>query len=149
MSGRMNPAARISFAQDFFRFAYRIGSPISFGLKFEYPDPPDITVFGRHSLSAEDLEMSDDAFALCGTLLERLAYRLLAMELNTALESKYGGWKTRSNHSDDFVRNASIAVWLIRNSVAHNMLEPMWNIRDPNLRNKRIVISDVLVFGRP
>jgi hypothetical protein len=45
-------------------------------------------VFGKHSLSDKDLEMAADAFELCGTLLERLAYRLLAMELNSALEKK-------------------------------------------------------------
>jgi hypothetical protein len=146
MPDRMTPAARISFAQDFFRFAYRIGSPISFGLKFEVPDPPQITIFGKHSLSAEDLEMSDDAFGLCGTLLERLAYRLLAMELNSALEKKFGKWETRSSHSDDLIRNSSIVIWHIRNCVAHNILDPVWNIKDSKLQNQRISVADVLVF---
>jgi hypothetical protein len=146
MPDGMSSAVRISFAQDFFRFAYRIGSPISFGLKVEMPAPPEQIIFGKHSLSSKDLEMSDDTFALCGTLLERLAYRLLAMELNSALETKFGDWKTRLSHEDDLIRNSSMVVWLIRNSVAHNILDPVWNISDPTLQNQQFRVSDVLVF---
>ena len=146
MSDRMPPEARVSFAQDFFRFAYRIGSPISFGLKVEIPSPPEVMVFGKHPLSTEDLEMSDDAFALCGTLLERLAYRLLAMELNSALEKRFGDWKTRRVHQDDLIRNSSMVVWLIRNAVAHNIPDPVWNIDDPTLRNQKFPVADILVF---
>lgn len=146
MPDRMTPATRISFAQDFFRFAYRIGSPISYGLKVEVPASPAVVIFGKHSLSVSDLEMSDDNFALCGTLLERLAYRLLAMELNSALEKKFGDWRTRRSHKDDLIRNASTVVWVIRNAVAHDILDPMWKIDDPTLQNQNYQIADVLVF---
>jgi hypothetical protein len=54
------------------------------------------------------------------TLLERLAYRLLAMELNSALEKKFGNWKTRRAHKDALIRNSSVVIWLIRNAVAHD-----------------------------
>jgi hypothetical protein len=146
MSERMTSADRIGFAQDFFRFAYRVGSPISFGIKFDLPDPPDIAVFGKHSFVAADYEMSEEAFELCGALLERLAYRLLAMELNIALEKKFGSWKVRSCHPDELIRNASIVVWMIRNAVAHNILEPVWKIADPMLQDRKFVVADVLAF---
>ena len=146
MADRMTPATRVAFAQDFFRFACRIGSPISYGLKFEMPAPPEFVIFGAHSLDAKELEIPADAFALCGTLLERLAYRLLAMELNAALEKKFGNWTARRSHKDDLIRNSSMVVWLIRNSVAHNVLDPVWNIDDPTLQNQKFIIPDVLVF---
>lgn len=139
----MTPAARITLAQDFFRFAYRIGLPVSCGLNIDVP-PTAIAIFGKYALSANDLELSHEAFGLCGTLLERLAYRLLAMELNSALERKFG--KDRRNHKDDFIRNSSTVVWLIRNSVAHNILDPVWNIDDPMLQNQTFCIADVLTF---
>ncbi|MEJ0046305.1 MAG: hypothetical protein WDN04_09395 [Rhodospirillales bacterium] len=99
--------------------------------------------------------MSEDAFELCGTLLERLAYRLLAMELNSALEEKFGSWRNRRQHVDDLIRNSSIVVWMIRNAVAHDLLEPIWKIDDPTLQNPKFSIADVIVFdttglnGRP
>jgi hypothetical protein len=96
----MTPAARISTGQNFFRFAYRIGSPISHGINVTVAVPPALVVFGEHSVSADELRISDDAFALCATLLERLAYRLLAMELNSALEAKFGNWDARRGHGD-------------------------------------------------
>lgn len=146
MSDRMTPAARIGFAQDFFRFAYRIGSPISFGQKLELPACPDVMSFGNHTLTSQDLEIPNESYELCGTLLERLAYRLLAMELNSALEKKFGSWGNRRRHADDFIRNSCIVVWMIRNAVAHDILEPMWKLGDPTLQNKQFTVADVLVF---
>jgi hypothetical protein len=87
----MTPLNRIRMAQDFFRFAYLIGSPISFGLRVDFPAPPEVRVWGKHSLEPDDLKLDPDSFALCGTLLERLAYRLLAMELDAALGAALKG----------------------------------------------------------
>lgn len=149
----MTPLAKIRFAQDFFRFAYLVGSPISFGLKVDIPEPPAIHIWGKHSLSPADLRLNPDDFALCGTVLERLAYRLLAMELDSALASALSR-ADRFDHSDPFVRNASAVVRLIRNTVAHNILEPVWKI-DRKLQNRQFVIDGVLTFdtadlnGRP
>lgn len=140
---RMSSRTRIAFAQDFFRFAYRIGTPISYGLKLDIPTPPAGIIFGRHLFSAQDLEISDDNFALCGTLLERLAYRLLAIELNSALENKFG--PNRGAHKDDFVRNSCTVVRLIRNAVAHDILEPVWEI-PPSLKYTVFLIDGVLEF---
>ena len=120
----MIPLERIRFAQDFFRFAYLVGSSISFGLKVDLPAPPNIRVWGKHALTPEDLRLDPDNFALCGTVLERLAYRLLAMELDSALAGELHG-KDRFNHKNEFVRDASTVVRLIRNTVAHNLLEPV------------------------
>lgn len=140
----MSPLGRIAFAQDFFRFAYLVGSPISFGLKVELPPPPTMHTWGRHSLSPDDLRLTPDNFALCGTVLERLAYRLLAMELDSALASELSG-EDRFNHEDTFVRDASTVIRLIRNTVAHNILEPIWKI-DRKLQNRKIVIGGLLAF---
>jgi len=68
------------------------------------------------------------------------------MELNSALERKFGAWKVRCCHSDDLIRNASVIVWIIRNAVAHDILEPRWKIDNPALQNQRFVIADVLEF---
>jgi hypothetical protein len=140
----MTPSARILYAQDFFRFAYRVGSPISYGIRVDVSVPPALVVFGKHSLSAKELEMSADAFALCGTTLERLAYRLLAMELDSALAVKFKG-DDRFEHKDNFVRDSACVVRLMRNSVAHNILDPVWKI-DRKLRGRKFVIADLLEF---
>jgi len=68
------------------------------------------------------------------------------MELNSALEVKYGSWKERRNHSDDLIRNSSVVVWMIRNAVAHDILEPVWKIDDATLQNKQFPVADVFVF---
>ena len=141
----MTSVERVLWAQDFFRFAYLVGSPISFGM-IEFPDAPEHVIFGKHSLTAKDFEMPKENFVLCGTLLERLAYRLLAMELNSALEKKYGSWQARRNHVDELIRNSSVVVWMIRNAVAQDILEPVWMIDDPTLQNKQFSAADVFVF---
>jgi hypothetical protein len=140
----MTPLQRIKLAQDFFRFAYLVGSPISFGLKVDVPDPPAIHVWGRHCLDREDLQLGSDCFAVCGTILERLAYRLLAMELDAAFSEELSG-EDRFNHKDDFIRNASTVVRLIRNTVAHNVLEPIWKV-DRKLQNRKFTIDGILTF---
>lgn len=142
----MSFASRVSLAQDFFRFAYRIGTPISHGIKVDFAAAPALVVFGEHALDAEDLQLSDDNFAFCGTLLERLAYRLLAMELNSALEAKFGRWERRCNHTDALIRNSSIVVWIIRNAVAHNVFDPAWKIDDPRWQNQVLSVPGVLAF---
>jgi len=142
----MKTVDRVLFAQDFFRFAYLVGTPISFGLKGELPDPPEVVIFGEHSLSTQDLEISKENFEICGTLLARLAYRLLAMELNSALEKKFGNWRARRTHADDLIRNSSAVIWMIRNAVAHEILEPVWKIDDPTLQNKQFVVADIFTF---
>lgn len=86
MNSRLKIVERVSFAQDFFRFAYLVGNPISFGLKVGLPDSTEVIVFDRHSLTKQDLGAPKKKLEICGTLLERLAYRLLAMELNSALD---------------------------------------------------------------
>jgi hypothetical protein len=140
----MTPLDRIRFAQDFFRFAYLVGSPISFGLTVNIPDPPAIHTWGSHALTSEDLRLDRDSFAFCGTVLERLAYRLLAMELDAALGVEFSG-EDRFNHGDAFVRDASTVVRLIRNAVAHNILDPVWKV-DRKLRNRKFTIDGVLAF---
>jgi hypothetical protein len=140
----MTPLQRIKLAQDFFRFAYLVGSPISFGLKFDILEPPLIHSWGRHYLDRGELQLDPDNFALCGTVLERLAYRLLAMELDAALREALKG-DDRLNHKDDFVRNASTVIRLIRNTVAHNVLEPVWKI-DRKLQNRKFSIDEILTF---
>ena len=147
----MTPINRIRLAQDFFRFAYLIGSPISFGLPVQFPEPPAVRVWGEHSFSPEEAKLDPDAFGLCGAILERLAYRLLAMELDSALAAVHG--KDRFNHADAFIRDASIVVNLIRVAVAHNALDPIWLI-DRKMRkrihrywrNGRTTIDGVLTF---
>jgi len=139
----MTTAARIAFAQDFFRFAYRVGGPISFGLEVQLPPMPEVMSFGKFTLAAEDFEMPDEVFELCGTLLERLAYRLLAMELNTALEKTFGPWRERCRHENEFIRNSSIVVWLIRNAVAHDILEPVWKIDNNALQDREFLIEGI------
>src|SRR6266702_2169604 len=108
----MTPLQRIELAQDFFRFAYLVGSPISFGLNIEFPEPPAIHAWGKHSLGESDLRLDPNKLVLCGTILERLAYRLLAMELDAALSDRFSG-DDRFNHTNDFIRNASAVVRLI------------------------------------
>jgi hypothetical protein len=135
---------RIRMAQDFFRFAYLIGSPISFGLRVDFPAPPDVRVWGKHSLEPDDLKLDPDSFALCGTLLERLAYRLLAMELDAALGAALNGGD-RFGHKDSFIRDASTIIRLIRNTVAHNVLEPRWKI-DRKFQNRQLAIDGILTF---
>ena len=66
------------------------------------------------------------------------------MELDSALARELNG-DDRLNHVDAFVRDASTVVRLIRNTVAHNILEPVWKI-DRKLQNRTIVIEDVLTF---
>lgn len=140
----MTPFERVKCAQDFFRFAYLVGGPISFGMKVTLPKAPSVVVFGRHSLYAEDFELPEEAFGFCGTILEHLAYRLLAMELDSALMVQFKGGD-RFGHINPFIRNASIVIRLIRNSVAHNVLEPVWKI-DRRFRNKRFEIDELLIF---
>jgi hypothetical protein len=131
-------------AQDFFRFAWSVGYPISFGLKVEIPSPPEVHIWGKHSLEPKDLNLAPATFELCGTILTRLAYRLLAMELDAALGAALKG-DDRFSHADRFIRDASTIVRLIRNTVAHNILEPRWKI-DRKLRNKQISIDGILTF---
>src|ERR1700722_4246207 len=139
--------ARISTAQNFFRFAYRIGSPISHGINVIVAVPPALVVFGEHSVSADELRISERRPRLMrNPAFERLAYRLLAMELNSALEAKFGNWDARRGHGDVLICNASTVVWLIRNCVAHNILDPVWNIKDPAYRDRCFPIPDVLTF---
>ena len=145
-TGRMTIAERLSFAQNFFRFAYLVGSPISYGLPVALPDPPEVIVFGCHSLVQDDLELPKEEFERCGAFLERLAYRLLALELNTGLEEKFGSLNNRETCSDDLIRNSSIVVWIIRNAVAHNIFQPIWRIDDPKYQDKKFVISDLPTF---
>jgi len=139
----LTPLQRIRMAQDFFRFAHHVGTPISFGRRVEVP-PPGLLIWGRHSLSPDEIELDKETFAFCGTILERLAYRLLAMELDAALILAFRG-EDRFNHMDAFIRNASTVIRLIRNAVAHNVLDPVWKI-DRNLRNKQITIEGLLTF---
>lgn len=141
---QINPVERIRLAQDFFRFAYLVGSPISFKLPVELPEPPSITVWGSQSLTADDLRLEPEVFAFCGTILERLAYRLLAMELDSALSQAFAH-QDRLNHSDPFIRDASVVIRVIRNAVAHNVFSPVWKV-DRKLRNKVIAIAGVLRF---
>ncbi len=143
----MTSAERIAFAQDFFRLAHRVGGPISFGLQVQLPPMPAVWSFGKFTLTAEDFEMPDDAFELCGTILERLAYRLLAMELNAALEKTFGPWKVRCRHDNEFIRNSCIVVWLIRNTVAHDILEPVWKIDDKTLQDREFSIEGIMTFS--
>jgi len=140
----MTPLNRVAFAQDFFRFAYLVGSPISFGLPVHVPEPPALHTWGKHSLGAGETRLDPDTFALCGTLLERLAYRLLAMELDSALASALKG-EDRFGHSDAFIRDASTVIRLIRNTVAHNVLEPVWKI-DRKLQDRKFTIDGILTF---
>jgi hypothetical protein len=140
----MTPLARIKLAQDFFRFAYLVGSPISFGLKVDIPAPPAVRVWGKHTLAPDDLRLHQHDFEFCGTVLERLAYRLLAMELDAALMNALSG-EDRFNHKDPFVQDASRVVRLIRNTVAHNVFEPVWKI-DRKLQNRKFEIAGILTF---
>lgn len=146
MSNRMTPAVRVAWAQDFFRFAYRVGSPISYGFTVELPEAPAAAVFGQHTLTSKDFDMTRESFEICGTLLERLAYRLLAMELNSALEKRFGDWKARRGHPDEFIRNSCIVVWAIRNAVAHDILEPVWKFDDTTLQNRKFPVDGVMSF---
>ena len=107
---------------------------------------PDVWHFGIFKMHDKDFELSEDTFQLCGTLLERLAYRLLAMELNAALEQKFGTWIQRRNHPNEFIRNASIVVWMIRNAVAHGVIDPVWKIDDPTLQNQIFSIPGLMEF---
>jgi len=77
-------------------------------------------------------------------VLERLAYRLLAMELDSALSCALKG-EDRFNHSSAFVRDTSTVVRLVRNTVAHNILEPVWKI-DRKLQGRKFIIDGVLSF---
>jgi hypothetical protein len=113
-------------------------------LKVDFPEPPVIHTWGKHSLGRDDLQLDRNTFAVCGTILERLAYRLIAMELDAALGTELNG-EDRFNHPDEFVRNASYVVRLIRNTVAHNVLEPIWKI-DRKLQNRKFIIDGVLTF---
>lgn len=140
----MTPLQRIHLALNFFRFAYLIGSPISFGLTVDVPERPAIHTWGKHSLDGGDLALDSNNFAVCGTILERLAYRLLAMELDSALSDQFRG-DDRFNHEDDFIRNASTVIRLIRNAVAHNVLDPVWKI-DRKLLNRKFEIDGILTF---
>ena len=139
----MSPIERIRLAQDFFRFAYSIGTPISVGLILDLPIPGPFA-WGQHTLKPEEFNLEPKVMALCGTILDRLAYRLLAMELDSALTQAFSG-KDRLNHEDSFIRNASVVLRLVRNAVAHNVFDPVWKI-DRNLRNRRITIEGVLTF---
>ena len=106
---------------------------------------------GRTQLFSRRSQIGPGPFGLCGTILERLAYRLLAMELDSALAAVHG--KDRFNHADAFIRDASIVVNLIRVAVAHNALDPIWLI-DRKMRkricrywrNGRTTIDGVLAF---
>jgi hypothetical protein len=140
----MTPLNRIRMAQDFFRFAWSLGYPISFGLKVDVPPPPEVHVWGRHALEPSDLKLAPETFEFCGTILTRLAYRLLAMELDAALAAALKG-DDRFNHKDSFVRDASSIVCLVRNTVAHNILEPRWKI-NRKLQNRKFVIDGILTF---
>lgn len=143
---KMTLVDRIRLAQDFFRFSYQIGTPISYG---SYPAKLDtiaVVIFGEHHLTREELNISEDTFGLCGTLLERLAYRLLAIELDSALQAKFGDWNTRRHHCDKFIRDACVVIHLLRNAVAHDVLEPKWNIHDPALRDEEFEIPGILKF---
>jgi hypothetical protein len=113
-------------------------------MKVDIPDPPAIHVWGSHNLSQSELRLDPDSFALCGTILERLAYRSLAMELDSALTVEFSG-QDRFNYNDAFVQNTSIVVRLIRNTVAHNLLDPVWKI-DRKFQNRKLVIDGVLTF---
>lgn len=66
------------------------------------------------------------------------------MELDAALTKAFAG-EDRLNHGDEFVRNASVVVRLVRNAVAHNVLDPVWKV-DRQLRGKRFSIEGVLDF---
>jgi hypothetical protein len=44
------------------------------------------------------------------------------------------------------VRNASIVVWMIRNAVAHNILDPVWKIDDATIQNQKFIILDIIEF---
>jgi hypothetical protein len=85
------------------------------------------------------LQLNADNFAVCGTILERFAYRLLAMELDAALSQLTGD--RRFNHDEDLIKNASIVVRLIRNAVAHNILDPVWK-NDRKLQNRKVTIDE-------
>lgn len=100
---KLSSIERVHLAQKFFRFAYQIGTPISFGLAVEY-SPSGLFVFGEHNLSVEDIGVDPRDFALCGTILDRLAYRLLAMELDSKLIQAFAD-EDRLNHSDPFIRD--------------------------------------------
>jgi hypothetical protein len=91
-------------AQDFFRFAWSVGYPISFGLKVEIPSPPEVHIWGKHSLEPKDLNLAPATFELCGTILTRLAYRLLAMELDAALPKGMPGsvYQENKNHGIEY-----------------------------------------------
>src|SRR5215471_11282160 len=79
--------------------------------------------------------------------LRQLTFRMVLRSLVTlAGLAKFGGWRTRCAHEDELIRNASVVVWLIRNAIAHNILDPIWNINDPQLQNKQFPVADVLVF---
>jgi hypothetical protein len=129
---------------EFLSFAHLVGSPFSFGLTVELSDPPELYVVGEHALRREDFKLEPDEMAICGTILERLAYRLLAMELDSALSEKFRG-HDRFNHSDPFIRDASVVVRLIRNAVAHNILDLVWKV-DRKLQGRKITIQGVLDF---
>jgi len=66
------------------------------------------------------------------------------MELNAALTERFSG-DDRFNHDDRFVRDASTVIRLIRNAVAHNILEPIWKI-DRKFQNRKFTIDGVLTF---
>jgi hypothetical protein len=52
----------------------------------------------------------------------------------------------RFNHSNQFIRDASVVVRLIRNAVAHNILDPIWKI-DRKLQGRKISLDGVLAFN--
>ena len=129
---------RIEQAEWQFKLAIAVWATVhSGGYRLNYADAYDD---GAHTLTREEMRLTPDEEEMASNLMLWSTARLLAVQMNAALE------RISPNHFGrprEELRTAITIVRLVRNAFAHNPFEPIWDM-EPEYRDKVFEVPGII-----
>ena len=123
-----------------FKFALALETTVASGAhQFTYLDQ---FAWGKHAAARVDLALSKEQEELGAALIVHSATYVMAVQMDAAMQDVF---PDRFRHSDPDVQAAAWIARLIRNSFAHNPLDPQWQVQ-PEARGKRYQVEDLIVL---
>lgn len=123
------------YSEIFFKFAFAIHKSIP--IKLNYLDKFS---WGKHIARKVDLKLTKKEEYLAPGLLHHVATHILAVQIDTFLQERYGD---RFNHLNNDIKSAAWIARLIRNAFAHNPFDPIWELHT-ECENKLYQIPGVI-----
>lgn len=99
--------------------------------------------FLGHSASEDELRLTLDQEKWAAVVFEHAAVHLMAVQIDTALEAKFG--TQRFDHTDCKIRAACSVARLIRNAFAHDPFDPVWEFT-PRFANQTYEVEGVIAL---